>query len=156
MTKSILSHKSGIYKITNIFNQKIYVGSAVNLQARFNSHKTNLRANKHHSKKLQNSWNKNGENSFEFSVIEFTEKENLIIREQFYFDLLYSFGANGYNTAKIAGSLLGTTRSEETKEKLRIASGSRKHTEESKIKISNSKKGIKLNFSKESLLEKKI
>jgi group I intron endonuclease len=142
MTTHSLSQKSGIYKITNTVNQKIYVGSAVNLQARFNNHKSHLRKNTHHSIKLQRAWNKYGEDAFIFSVIEFVhETENLIKREQFYFDVLIPFGKNGYNIATVAGSILGVKRSDETKEKLRIASGSRTHTEETKIKISESKKG---------------
>lgn len=143
MTTESLSQKSGIYKITNTVNKKNYIGSAVNLQVRFNLHKTNLRAQKHHSKKLQNSWNKHGQSCFCFSVIEFTEKENLIAREQFYLDSLNPFGVNGYNTCRVAGSILGVKRSDETKEKLRVASGSRRHTEEAKNKISESKKGCK-------------
>lgn len=152
MTTESLSHKSGIYKITNTVNQKIYVGSAINIQARFNLHKTNLRANKHHSKKLQNAWNKYGQDFFIFSVIELVEKNSLIAKEQYYFNLLNPFGSNGYNTATIAGSSLGTKRSDETKEKLRIASGSRRHTEESKIKISKSKKGVPSNINREIML----
>jgi group I intron endonuclease len=152
MTKESLSHKSGIYKITNTINQKIYVGSAVNLQARFNLHKTNLRANNHHSKKLQNSWNKYGSDFFIFSVIELVEKDILIAKEQYYFNLLNPFGANGYNTATVAGSSLGTKRSDEKKEKIRIASGSRKHTEESKRKISASKKGVPSNIDRKTML----
>jgi len=50
-----LELKSGIYKITNIANNKCYIGSAVNITARFATHRHQLRNEKHHSKYLQRS-----------------------------------------------------------------------------------------------------
>jgi len=119
MTTESLSQKSGIYKITNTVNQKIYVGSSVNIAKRFNAHKNSLIKNIHHSKTMQRSWNKYGKDSFIFNVIEFVEiKENLLIREQHYLDTLNPFGKNGFNNEKIAGSHLGIKHSEETKKKM--------------------------------------
>lgn len=80
---------SGIYCFTNIENNKIYVGSARNLRKRLTHHLSNLRLNKHHSKHFQNAWNKYGEDSFEYKVIEFVDDiSNLLIREQYYLDTL--------------------------------------------------------------------
>lgn len=47
--------KSGIYKITNVVNNKIYIGSACNIMQRFSNHKSSLRKGKHHSIYLQRS-----------------------------------------------------------------------------------------------------
>lgn len=66
---------SGIYKIRNIVNDKLYVGSSCSMQERKTKHIRDLRLNKHHSPKLQNAWNKYGENNFVFEVI----KEGIII-----------------------------------------------------------------------------
>ena len=65
-----MEKKSGIYKILNIINNKIYIGSAVNIDRRWSEHKSLLTNNKHHSKYLQNSFNKYGTENFLFEVVE--------------------------------------------------------------------------------------
>lgn len=60
----------GIYIIRNLVNDKIYVGSSVNIKRRFAQHKSTLRHNTHKNKHLQNAWNKYGEENFEFVTIE--------------------------------------------------------------------------------------
>ena len=59
-----------IYKITNLVNDKFYVGSTTNKKVRWRQHRTLLRGNRHHCKHLQASWNKYGEVKFDFSVVE--------------------------------------------------------------------------------------
>lgn len=49
---------TGIYKITNSINNKIYIGSAINIYRRFVTHNHLLRNNKHFNSHLQSSWNK--------------------------------------------------------------------------------------------------
>lgn len=65
----------GIYKIINIINNKFYVGSAVDLKRRKTRHFSELRNGKHNNAKLQNSWNKYGEGSFIFVVVEELDKD---------------------------------------------------------------------------------
>lgn len=144
MTTESLSHKSGIYKITNTVNQKIYVGSSINIAKRFNTHKNSLIKNNHHSKTLQRSWNKYGKDNFVFNVIEFVElKENLLIREQYYLDTLNPFDKNGFNNERIAGSPLGFKHSKETKKKMSESGKGKIFTDEHKKKMSESAKGKK-------------
>jgi group I intron endonuclease len=120
-----------IYKIKNITNNKIYIGSAIDFNSRVRVHKFQLRNNKHHSKYLQRAWNKYGENSIEFEIIEIVNDENkLILKEQFWIDLLKP----EYNICKIAGSLLGTKRAKE--QKLKMSKPRSKQAKE------NIKKGI--------------
>lgn len=121
---------SGIYRFTNISNNKIYIGSAKNLRKRFGKHLSNLRLNKHHSKHFQNAWNKYGENSFEYDIIEFVEDvSNLLIREQYYLDTLLfaqeyikkesnKFLELGYNINPCASNRLGTVQSKEAIQKM--------------------------------------
>ena len=73
---------SGIYKIVNKINGKIYIGSSVNMKQRWQSHKYHLRRGVHHNPYLQNSWNKYGEDSFEHVVLFECEKNILTIEEQ--------------------------------------------------------------------------
>lgn len=116
--------ESGIYEIVNLVNGKRYVGSACKLKQRKIDHWKQLRGGRHHSRHLQASWNKHGENSFKFRLIEAVDdKGRLIEREQHYFDVLKP----EYNIAKIAGSCLGV-----------------RHTAESKAKMSRARKGRRL------------
>ena len=105
---------SGIYKITNTINGKVYVGSAVNFDTRWKEHARELRKGIHHSSALQNAWNKYGEEKFEFSIIEECERTRKVLlgREQHWMDTLDSV-AKGYNIAKTAGSQLGMKQSPE-------------------------------------------
>lgn len=91
----------GIYKILNVKNSKAYVGSSVNIEDRWQTHKWALRKGQHHSHHLQSSWSIHPEGDFEFSVIEECGKEELIEREQFYIDSLNPV----YNMCKTAGRL---------------------------------------------------
>jgi group I intron endonuclease len=59
-----------IYKIVNTANGKFYVGSTTNTKERFRTHRSRLRRGKHHAKHLQAAWNKYGEQTFVFHVIE--------------------------------------------------------------------------------------
>ena len=109
----------GIYKIINIINNKCYVGSSINIISRWNQHKKDLKSNKHHSIKLQRSYNKYGENNFKYEIIEECEKGLLLIREKYNIDLLDCYN-NGYNIAIPANCvMLGRNHSEKTKEILR-------------------------------------
>ena len=91
---------SGIYIIKNLINEKIYVGSSVNIFKRWNEHKAALRNQKHKNRYLQRAWNKFKEENFIFFILEETgsEKSELIKVEQKYLDLYNSYKRNvGYN-----------------------------------------------------------
>jgi group I intron endonuclease len=64
-----------IYKILNTANGKFYVGSTMNTRERFRNHRKMLRSNKHHCKHLQASWNKYGEQTFIFHIVETVPEE---------------------------------------------------------------------------------
>lgn len=124
---------SGVYKITNIVNNNIYIGSATNFNNRWRTHKLSLQNNKHHSLYLQNAWNKYGKESFVFEIIEqVKDKTKLIEREQHYLDTIKT----EYNICKVAGSCLGRITSPETKEKIREKRKLQIITEEMKEKLS--------------------
>ena len=58
-----------IYKIENLVNNKKYIGITENPEQRKNNHFTKLRHNKHCNIRLQNAWNKYGEDNFKFEII---------------------------------------------------------------------------------------
>lgn len=113
----------GIYKITNTNNNKIYIGSSVDLLHRKATHISKLNSNSHDNIYLQRSFNKYNGDGFIFDVVEFIEDVNLLIeREQYWIDLFQSYNPElGYNLCRIAGSTLGRKLTEEHKRKLSIA-----------------------------------
>lgn len=114
-----LRKRNVIYKITNIINNKIYIGSASYFDKRIGTHISRLRRNKHDNKYLQSAYNKYGEINFTFSILEETTKELLLVKEQNYLDFYKSYNREiGYNLVKIAGSNTGYKMSEEAKEKI--------------------------------------
>ena len=62
--------KTGVYQIRNIINNHCYVGSTINFNSRWEQHKAKLNKQKHHSKHLQNAWNKYEKDNFIFEIIE--------------------------------------------------------------------------------------
>lgn len=126
--------KSGIYKIVNKLNGKIYIGSAVNLIKRKNQHLHYLRKGTHPNIHLQRSYNKHGEESFIFIIIERCKIQELISKEQFYMNNLKP----QYNICPVAGSSLGRVTTEETKMKMKISHSKRncKHKYTTRLKMS--------------------
>lgn len=107
--------KSGIYKIENQITKDIYIGSSVNLNNRKSRHFKDLENSKHHSIILQRAIDKYKIENFKFIIIEYCSVKDLLIREQYYLDLLQPL----YNILKNAGNSLGHIVSEETKIKHR-------------------------------------
>lgn len=112
---------SGIYGIHNTITDKWYVGSSVDIRIRWmEGHRLKLRKNTHPCTKLQNSWNKYGEEPWELVVLELCEpiKEELRITENKWIEIKDSY-VSGYNMTLISNSHLGIKRSPETREKIR-------------------------------------
>lgn len=131
---------SGIYKITNMINQKMYVGSAVNLNNRISSHLCKLRKNLHGNNHLQASYNKYGEIYFQFEILELVEdKNNLLKKEQYWIDKLDTFNY-GYNQLPNAGSTLGYKLSDKRKEEIRKSMLGNTHALGRKATIEEKKK----------------
>ena len=62
-------NKPGIYRIRNILNNKIYIGSSINIKKRFERHKRDLKMNSHSNLELQRVFNKYGNAIFQFEII---------------------------------------------------------------------------------------
>lgn len=79
--------KTGVYQIRNVISGKVYIGSTqISFNKRKYQHFRLLRANKHHSISLQRAWNKHGEISFIFEILEECAASYCIEREQYYLD----------------------------------------------------------------------
>jgi GIY-YIG catalytic domain-containing protein len=77
---------SGVYQIRCKRNGKIYVGSAVNVQARWDTHRRELRRGSHPNPYMQHAWKLYGEVSFELLVLEYVDAARLLETEQRWID----------------------------------------------------------------------
>lgn len=84
----------GIYRIRNTYNNKCYYGSSKDITFRWKTHISKLGRGTHENILLQRAWDKYGDNSFKFEVVEECDKLELLVKEQTYLDLLpdYNIG----------------------------------------------------------------
>jgi len=82
---------------------------------------------------------KYGYSNFSLEILEYCEPSTVISREQYYLARLKP----QYNILPTAGSSLGHKHYEETKARMSESKKGSKHTEETKAKMSDSKKGEK-------------
>lgn len=138
--------KNVIYQIKNKINDKSYIGSSCRFTERKNTHLASLRKNKHDNRLLQNSWNKYGEQNFEFIILKEFEnisRDELYLIENEYVQKLKTTDRNyGYNIANPANkppNMKGKKLSEKHREKISISNKGklkgRKLSEETKLKI---------------------
>lgn len=124
-----------IYSITNLVNQKIYIGQTVNPTNRFAYHKNYLRNNKHDNPHLQNAWNKYGEQSFSFNIVEciiVNDVDYLNEREQYWIDntkasynIIKNVVIGLYPKCNLKNGFKGKTHSAKTKKILSAAASKR-------------------------------
>lgn len=93
-----MRYVTGIYKITNTVTGRVYIGKSVNIASRIGEHKRDLRQNRHCNPRLQNSWNKHGEDVFKYEVLDTCTKEELQEKEIYYIQLYNACNHKyGYN-----------------------------------------------------------
>ena len=152
---------AGIYKITCILTNKCLIGESGNVRKRVNYHIQNLKGNRHENSYLQKAWNKYGKDNFSFITLEYCEFDQCKIREDYYCKLYNSHNSKfGFNL-RPTGLKLKSKFSEELKLKMKNAcinsekyksrdcgKGMRgkKHSQETRIKMSESRTGITLSI----------
>jgi group I intron endonuclease len=113
--------KSGIYMLTNKVTNDTYIGQSADISKRFKNYFNLSYIKSKDSFIISRALIKYGYSNFSVTILEYCDKSDLLVREQYYFDKLNP----QYNILKIAGS-----------------SRYFKHSEETKAKISKSLKGI--------------
>lgn len=74
----------GIYKITNVITNDIYVGKSLDINNRFKKHISDFKNNKNKNKYIQDDYNKYGLNNFKFEIIELCNSNELLTKERFW------------------------------------------------------------------------
>jgi len=89
---------SGIYKITNLINNKVYIGRSYNIQLRWNTHKRiyNNPIDKEYNKTLYRAFRKYGLESFSFEIVEECPIDIINEKEKYWISYYNSY-ENGYN-----------------------------------------------------------
>ncbi len=103
--KYIDTHKKFVvYSIVNTMNGKLYIGSSSHYNQRRNWYLSHLRKGDHHSVLLQRSYNKYGEESIEFNVLEICDNvSDMVFYEQKWIDLTYCYLPRfGFNILRFA------------------------------------------------------
>jgi len=140
-----------IYKITNVINNKIYIGQTIgSLNNRWNDH---CSAGKNKSA-VRNAIKKYGKESFKIEIIyTASSREELNIKEIYYIQQFNSVFPNGYNLQLGGGS---RNPSDETRRRMSLASKGRipsnldkLHTEETRLKAAETRKSNKYKHSEE-------
>lgn len=90
----------GVYRILNLLNGKMYIGSSIRLTERLMEHRRELHAGTHFNKHLQASWKKYGEQSFSLEVILNCNYDATVFFEQQILDDIVATGTHVYNIAK--------------------------------------------------------
>ena len=97
---------SGVFQVKNIVNNKVLLGSSLNLEGSLNKHKFMLKIGSHINKALQKDWDEFGADQFAFEILEevkvidhpnFNLKDELTLLEQIWLEQLEPVGERGYN-----------------------------------------------------------
>lgn len=127
-----------VYKILCEKNGKFYIGSTVNFQSRRRGHLHLLRKGRHHSKYMQRSFNKYGEENFSFFIIKDNiNNKDLIDIEARHIKILKP----GFNADMPLSTRRGSKQTDACKAKVSAANKGRVVSEEVKAKISARSKG---------------
>lgn len=120
---------TGIYKITNTINNKVYVGSSIDIKTRWSNHRKKLSYGIHPNAGLQNDYDLYGDTCFKYDVICECSKRVCNAAETAW-TKYYKEDGRCYNIS------IGTRLSDETKEKISNALSGRIVTDETKNKLS--------------------
>ena len=102
----LLKFKAGVFAVKNTANNKILIGSSVNMDAMWNRIRLQLDVGSHPNSELQADWKSLGEDNFTFEIIsEIKQKDDeqqdlareVKELELLYLDELKPFGEKGYN-----------------------------------------------------------
>lgn len=129
---------TGIYKIANTVNGKVYIGQSTNIKQRWSQHKQHLNGGRHCNEYLQRSWDKYGKDAFEFILLAECRVDELDELEEYYISMYDSTNfKKGYNEKSGGNQCRLSERTKAKMKKPRKAPRSKEHS----AKLSASLKG---------------
>ena len=140
-----LTMSSGIYRILCIKNGRYYYGSSKNVDRRWSIHQSKLRRGVHDNSHMQNAYDKHGEQSFRYEFIKAVPNDKLFEVENEYLNE-YVGKRNCFNINKRAECPIlwgedNPSKRPEVRQKISEWHTGRKLSQETKSRISKSKKG---------------
>ena len=134
---------TGIYKITNLVNDKVYIGASKNIEKRWSAHKRTIKSPIHSDLETY------GLENFRFEILLECPEDMLCSWER---DMICLYDADnpekGYNSLmdrpynlETSKTLKGRIVSKEARRKISEANKGHKHTKETKYKMSEAHKG---------------
>lgn len=132
---------SGIYRITNTVNGKIYVGLSVNIHQRWREHRKMLARGTHSNPHLQSSWQMYGRDAFVIDILQVEpDRERRSLLEKHFIALMRSNDpALGYNLS--TGGDGDYLRSADTRARMSAAAKGKVRSPETRARISAAKQG---------------
>jgi len=100
----------GVFLIRNTVNDRVFLGSSLNLPGIINRHKFALTNGSHPNQQLQSDWNELGSNKFAFEIVDelppragadVDYRAELDSLENLWLEKLQPFGHRGYNQPTI-------------------------------------------------------
>jgi hypothetical protein len=97
---------AGIFQITNTQNGKVWIGKGMNVQGILNSQQAQLQFGSHRNPDLQQDYNRDGAEKFDFKVLDQLEmsnktsqemQEDLAALEILWLEKLQPYGERGYH-----------------------------------------------------------
>jgi len=81
--------KPGLYRLVNRVTGHFYIGSSVDLYARFLHHRRRLVLGRHANPQLQKAWDKHGTDAFQFEILLFCRPQDVLLYEQLVLDFYF-------------------------------------------------------------------
>lgn len=139
-----MTKQSGIYCFYFIVAEKVkaaYIGQSINLPARKKYQLNRLRSKTHNNSYFQRLFNKYGESSLHYKILEYCDGGNLSAREQYWFDEYSKTHKMINQRAFLPGQNNVRPHTEETKLKIGKAHLGKSITDETRKKMSEARKG---------------
>ncbi len=131
----------GVYAIWHRASGRVYIGSSISISERWKSHQ--VRASSGSMTRLHRLMREFGTSAFDFRIIHLLPKEDLLKFEKRYIGLFNSASANGLNTRKNPVATYDQVLTDATRERMRLSQLGRKHSLETRMKMSRSMTGLK-------------
>lgn len=99
-----MRRQGGVYAITCLINEWVYVGIAMTFKSRWMTHTASLRRGNHFNPDLQRDWNIYGEQAFLFEILEAVEPyyPTVFERERYWLNCVQSLKMSSYNVSDAA------------------------------------------------------